>query len=72
MKLIGFTFIPTQKEFEKWQLDNSNFTIHQVQPHLLQVKVKDDDEKYTGGMDMSPKWGVFVTYGYEPSVSVTK
>ena len=64
MKLIGFTFIPTQEEFEKWQLDNTNFTVHQVQPQLLEMKVKDDDEKYTGGMDMSPQWGVFVTYGY--------
>lgn len=65
MKLIGFTFIATQDEFEKWQKDNPDYSVHTVAPHMREMAIRDDGNKYELGQDAKAVWGVFVTYSYK-------
>lgn len=65
MKLIGYIFIDTQDEFEEWQIANPGHTVHTVIPHMREISMWDNRQKYDPGTDCAPKWGVFVTYSYE-------
>lgn len=64
MKLIGFTFIDSQENFEKWQLENEDFTLHSVLPVASEIDLG-YEKRYEQELKGNAKWGVFVTYSYE-------
>jgi len=63
MEMIGFTFIATQEEFEQWQIDNPDYSVRTVSPHMLEIGIE-GSEKYSPSVRGQTKWGVFVAYMY--------
>lgn len=61
-ELIGFKYIETQQEFEKWQLENPQFSICNVIPHLISAQVTNTDNIHASAKTV---WGSFVTYRYQ-------
>lgn len=62
--MIGFVFIESNVEFEKWQRDNPSCSVCTVQPHAQTLKMMETaDNSVTVNGDLS--WGVFVTYRYD-------
>lgn len=67
MKLVGFNFIATQEEFEKWQIEHPEYEIRSVMPHVMEINMA-GEEKYGPAMRGATRWGVFVTYLYESEI----
>lgn len=69
--LIGFKFLASQEEFEAWQINNPQFTISQVTPHLSSLSLTESTQTADGSASHvgGTTWGCFVVYHFQKELT---